>query len=187
MPFSGYHAYLGTYDFWMVGLVGALGCLFGSMVAYYAGFYLGRKIIVKWGKYFFLREESIESAERWFKKYGDTTAFFSRLLPIIRTFISFPAGIGRMDVRKFAIYSFVGSLPWTYLLAYIGYRLGDSWMVIFDYGHYLDAIVIGSLIIVLVWFFLRSRKKAAMKDNEKMEPGNGNKREKAEKKEKCED
>lgn len=161
MPFSGYLAYKGTYNIIAVGLAGAIGCLIGSLIAYYFGLYLGRPFVTKYGKYIFLNEGHLQKAEWYFAKYGDATAFFSRLLPVVRTFISFPAGIGKMDVKKFAVYSFVGSVPWTFALAYIGYWLGDSWRVIFNYGHYLDAAVVASLVVLVIWYILRHRKKAA--------------------------
>ena len=173
MPFSGYLAYKGVYNLILVGLVGALGCLIGSLAAYYAGLYLGRPLIIKYGKYLLLKETQIKKAEDWFAKYGDATAFFSRLLPIVRTFISFPAGIGRMNVKKFAFYSFVGSIPWTFALAYIGYILGDSWRVIFNYGHILDAIVIISFVILIVWYILKRRKNNKEEEINKKE---GNKK-----------
>jgi membrane protein DedA with SNARE-associated domain len=164
MPFSGSLAYFypDRYNFIIIGLVGALGCLVGSLLAYYAGLYLGRPFVLKYGRYVFLREEHLRKAEWWFERHGDATAFFSRLLPIVRTFISFPAGIGKMNVKKFALYSFVGSLPWTFALAYVGYWLGNKWDVIFQYGHYLDLIMVAAIVILVLWYVLKQDRKSVV-------------------------
>ena len=161
MPLSGYLAYKGTLDLVGVTLAGSLGSMLGSLAAYYAGLKLGRPFIVRYGKYILMSEGDLERAEKWFARYGGKATFVSRMLPIVRTFISFPAGIGRMEIRTFTLYSFVGSIPWCALMAYLGYVLGDSWRIIFDrYGHYVDYAVVAA-IFVLAAYIVYKRRKAA--------------------------
>ncbi|UCE90957.1 MAG: DedA family protein [Methanobacteriota archaeon] len=160
MPFSGYLVYQaeqGGYDGQVmtllgIGLAGAIGCTLGSIVAYGVGKHAGRPLILRYGKYVLISERHLELAERWFEKYGETATFVSRLLPVIRTFISLPAGIAKMDFRKFVFYSFVGSLPWTFMLGYVGYALGPSWEDIMEVFHKLDLLVVAGLVAIVVWY-----------------------------------
>jgi len=119
MPFSGFLVHEGVFNFWLVSLAGGFGCLVGSMIAYYIGHWKGeewvRLLIRKYGKYILVFEYELDEAIHWFKKYGSAIAFTSRLLPVVRTFISLPAGISGMDVKKFAFYTFVGSFTWSAL------------------------------------------------------------------------
>lgn len=160
MPLAGYNAYKGTMDLVGVVLAGSLGSMLGSLVAYYAGLKLGRPFIVRYGRYLLMNEEDLERAERWFARYGGKATFIARMLPVVRTFISFPAGIGRMEIRTFTLYSFVGSIPWCALMAYLGYLLGDSWRVIFDeYGHYVDYAIIAGIVAIVGYFVYKRRRK----------------------------
>ena len=127
MPFSGYLVSKGEMNLWWVGVAGAVGCVLGSIVAYYAGMYGGRPFIEKYGRYVLVSKHDLDMADRWFEKRGEIIVFVSRLLPAIRTFIAFPAGVARMDMTKFIIYTFAGSLPWCLGLAYIGQKLGEQW------------------------------------------------------------
>ena len=127
MPFSGYLVSKGEMNLWWVGVAGAVGCVLGSIVAYYAGMYGGRPFIEKYGRYVLVSKHDLDMADRWFEKRGEIIVFVSRLLPAIRTFIAFPAGVARMDMTKFIIYTFAGSLPWCLGLAYIGQKLGEKW------------------------------------------------------------
>ncbi len=159
MPLAGYLAYKGTLDFIGVVLAGSVGSMLGSLAAYYAGLKLGRPFIVKYGKYIMMNEKDLERAERWFARYGGKTTLAARMLPVVRTFISFPAGLGRMDIMTFTLYSFAGSIPWCALMAYLGYRLGDSWRVIFDrYGHYVDYAVIAAMVAILAFYVYKRRR-----------------------------
>jgi len=158
MPFSGYLVFTGNFNIWLAILAGTFGNLVGSIIAYWAGMKLGRKFILKYGKYILLRKHHLEIAENWFKKYGDTTIFFSRMLPAVRTYISLPAGIGKMDFKKFSIYTFVGSLPWNFALTYVGYWFGKNWERISSYTHILTAIVIVGVIIGIVYLYFRKKK-----------------------------
>lgn len=127
MPFAGYLVSKGEMNLWGVALAGAIGCVAGSMPAYWAGQYGGRPFIEKYGKYILLSRHDLDIADRWFNKYGEIIVFVSRLLPAIRTFIAFPAGIARMNIPKFIIYTFAGSFPWCLGLAYVGQKLGEQW------------------------------------------------------------
>lgn len=109
-----------------VSLAGALGCLIGSAVAYWIGAAGGRPLLLRYGKYILVSHADSDRADRWFAKYGSPVAFFSRLLPVVRTYISLPAGISRMNFGKFMLYTFLGSLPWTFALAYVGYLFGPA-------------------------------------------------------------
>jgi membrane protein DedA with SNARE-associated domain len=129
MPFGGYLAYKypAEYTVWWMGVSGALGCVWGSMVAYWAGKFGGRPFVEKFGRYVLVRHQDLDKADAWFKKHGEAAIFFSRLMPVVRTFISFPAGISRMHFGRFILYTFVGSLPWCLGLAWVGKALGNQW------------------------------------------------------------
>jgi membrane protein DedA with SNARE-associated domain len=127
MPFSGYLVSTGELNLWGVAIAGAIGCVLGSLVAYWVGMYGGRPFIEKYGRYILLSRHDLDIADRWFAKYGEVIVFVSRLLPAIRTFIAFPAGVARMNLTRVVIYTFAGSLPWCLALAYVGQTLGEQW------------------------------------------------------------
>jgi len=127
MPFAGYLVSTGEMNIWAVGVVGAVGCVLGSMVAYWAGSYGGRPFIEKYGRYVLVSRHDLDIADRLFARHGEIIIFASRLLPAIRTFIAFPAGVAKMNVKRFIIYTFAGSLPWCLGLAYVGQLLGEKW------------------------------------------------------------
>jgi len=116
----------GKLDLFGVALAGAIGCLIGSAAAYWIGAAGGRPLVLRYGRYVLISQADSDRADRWFAKYGSSVAFFSRLLPVVRTYISLPAGISRMNFGKFMLYTFLGSLPWTFALAYIGYVFGPT-------------------------------------------------------------
>ena len=116
----------GKLDLIGVAFAGALGCLIGSAVAYWIGAAGGRPLVLRYGRFFLISQADSDRADRWFAKYGSPVAFFSRLLPVVRTYISLPAGISRMNFGKFLLYTFLGSLPWTFALAYVGYLFGPA-------------------------------------------------------------
>lgn len=155
MPFSGYLVTTGQFTMVGVTLAGAVGNVLGSIVAYYAGVWGGRPFVERYGRYFLVSHHDLDIAERWFAKYGDAAVFFGRMLPVVRTFISLPAGIANMNFPRFVIYTFVGALPWCYLLAYIGVRMGEEWDTLRDYFHQFD-VVIGIVIALAVGYFLWS-------------------------------
>jgi membrane protein DedA with SNARE-associated domain len=127
MPFSGYLVSTGQMNLWLVALAGAVGCVLGSLVAYWVGSKGGRPLIEKYGRYILVSPHDLDMADRWFAKRGEIIVFVSRMLPAIRTFIAFPAGVARMNLKRFIIYTFAGSFPWCLGLAYIGQKLGQKW------------------------------------------------------------
>ncbi|HHT17950.1 MAG: DedA family protein [Euryarchaeota archaeon] len=159
MPFAGFAVYEGKMSLLGITVVGALGNLFGSLIAYFVGLKGGRPFLEKYGKYILLTHSQLERAEDWFEKYGHEAVFVSRVLPGIRTFISLPAGIARMDLKKFITYTFLGSLPWCFVLGYLGVQLGPKWDVIRGYFHILDVIVILAVIGVLTYFVYQHKTK----------------------------
>lgn len=154
MPFSGYLVHTGVFNIHIASLSGALGCAVGSAVAYYAGANGGRPFVERYGRYLLIRKRDIDRADYWFDKHGEPIVFVSRLLPVIRTFISFPAGVSRMHFGRFMLYSFVGSVPWCYFLAYIGMVLGKNWTSIRTYFHGAD-VIIGVLLVIAfaIWLY----------------------------------
>jgi len=159
MPFGGYLAWQGEMDLWLVGLAGSIGCLLGSLLAYYIGSHVGRPVLLKYGKYLLLSEKTLEKTEDFFERRGEITVFLARLLPVIRTFISLPAGIARMDIKKFAVYSFVGSVPWCFALAYVGYWLGPNWEDIIHTFRGFDIVIIIGLIVFIIWYIWYVNKR----------------------------
>ena len=155
MPFSGYLVSTGEMNLWLVGLAGAVGCVLGSIVAYYAGAWGGRPFIVKYGKYILISHHDLDLADRWFQRHGDITIFVGRLLPVIRTFIAFPAGVARMNLWRFNLYTFVGSYIWSLGLAWIGMKLGEHWNTLGVYFHRFDAAIGVILLIAIVWYVRR--------------------------------
>ncbi|MFH1487159.1 MAG: DedA family protein [Chloroflexota bacterium] len=168
MPLSGWMLIrdkgLGIAHTILAGLYGALGCTIGSLAAYWLGAWGGRPIIERFGKYVLMSHHDLEVAERWFEKYGDPAIFFSRLLPVVRTFISFPAGVARMHLFKFLIYTFLGSFPWCLGLAYGGYLLGEHWEQIRVVMRPFDIPILIGAIILLAIDIRRHLKRARPKD-----------------------
>jgi membrane protein DedA with SNARE-associated domain len=158
MPFSGYLVTMKRFSLIGTGLAGAFGCVVGSVAAYYVGMYGGRPLIERYGKYILISHKDLDIADRWFLRYGDAVIFFSRLLPVIRTFISFPAGVARMNMVKFVTYTFVGSFPWCLGLAYIGMILGKNWETIKVYFHRFDYLI-GAVILLGIGIFLGKHLK----------------------------
>lgn len=162
MPFSGYLVYLGKFDMPTVVLMGTLGNLVGSIAAYYVGLLGGRPFIKRYGKYFLIHEKKLALAEKFFREHGDKAVLISRLLPVVRTFISIPAGIGRMGMRRFVIFTTIGSVPWSLLLAYLGFVLGPNWKDMIGFFNQLDILIILAIIMVSAYYLkpsLFGRKK----------------------------
>ena len=155
MPFGGYlvYAYPDKFSLIGMGIAGAVGCVVGSLAAYWIGYYGGRPLVQRYGRYVLLRKRDLDAADRFFERWGDWAIFISRLLPVIRTFISLPAGISRMNVWRFTLFTFVGSLPWCWALAFAGYKLGEHWADLKRYFHQAD-VFIGVLILIGVALFV---------------------------------
>lgn len=169
MPFAGYLVFRGEMNLWLAALAGAIGCVVGSIPAYYLGMYGGRPLIRRYGRYVLMHAKDLDLADRWFERHGDITVFIARLLPVVRTFIAFPAGVNRMNMRRFIIYTFVGSYPWCLLLAWAGYKLGENWPSLKGYFHKFD-VLIGAVILAgivfWVWRHVRHEPEAEAKEAE---------------------
>ncbi len=159
MPFSGYLVYTGRFSsLWLVATIGAIGCNLGSILAYEIGAYGGRPLIERYGRYILMSKHDVEMADRFFQRYGSATVFIGRLLPVIRTFIALPAGIARMPRTRFHVYTFLGSWPWCWALAYVGFKLGERWDSdprLKLWFHRFDAIIV-VLLLAGIAFFVRS-------------------------------
>jgi membrane protein DedA with SNARE-associated domain len=158
MPFSGYLVSTGQMNIWAVGIAGAVGCVLGSLVAYWVGMRGGRPLIEKYGRYVLVSRHDLDMADRWFAKRGEIIVFVSRLLPAIRTFIAFPAGVARMNLKRFVIYTFAGSLPWCLGLAYIGQKLGEKWNqddTLKTWFHRFDFLIGIAVVILAGWWIWR--------------------------------
>ncbi len=164
MPFSGYLVSTGHFSLQGVAIAGAVGCLLGSYVAYFVGVHGGRPFLERYGRYVLIPPHELEIADHFFWNYGSAAVFFSRLLPVIRTFIALPAGIARMDLTRFSIYTLVGSYPWCLALAYAGMKLGQHWRDLAPYFHRFDS-VIGVAIVVGAAAFLYNRIRAIMRES----------------------
>jgi membrane protein DedA with SNARE-associated domain len=161
MPFSGYLVSVGRLNLWAVGIAGAFGCVVGSLVAYWVGMYGGRPLIEKYGRYVLISRHDLDLADRWFSRYGEVIVFTSRLLPVIRTFIAFPAGVARMNLTRFVVYTFAGSLPWCLALAYVGQKLGEQWNkdeTLKTLFHRFDFIIGIIGLVAAIWWVWRHMK-----------------------------
>lgn len=172
LPFSGYLAFQGHFTLLGVATAGAIGCNIGSIGGYYLGMYGGRPLLLRYGRYVLISRREIDLADRWFSRYGEATIFFSRLLPMVRTYISFPAGVAGMDFWKFNLYTFLGSWPWCYGLAYAGYRLGERWPELDVYFREFD-FLIGIFILagIAAYIWLHKKQRAAERDLGADNPG----------------
>lgn len=168
MPLSGWmlvkDAGLGVGYVLVAGFYGALGCTIGSAVAYFVGAIGGRPLVMRYGKYVLIAPHDLDRADEWFGKWGEATAFFSRLLPVVRTFISFPAGVARMNVPKFLLYTFIGSFIWSVGLAYAGFVAGEHWEDIRRVMRPFD-IPIVIVVLALIAFFVYHRLKGIRAGN----------------------
>jgi membrane protein DedA with SNARE-associated domain len=155
MAFAGYVVWEGQLTLLGITLAGTLGCLTGSLIAYGIGAYGGRPLLERYGKYVLIRKNELDRGEQWFAKHGESAVFISRLLPVVRTYISFPAGIVRMDVRKFSVYTFLGSLPFCFAFAYAGVALGPHWHSITRLSRYFNVAVIVGLAVLIGYLIYR--------------------------------
>jgi len=168
MPFSGYLVYTGRFNLLAVGVAGALGCVLGSLVAYWVGMHGGRRLIERYGRFIFISTHDLDLADRWFARYGEIIVFASRLLPVVRTFIAFPAGVARMNLSRFIIYTFAGSLPWCLGLAYVGQKLGEEWdknEALKSWFHRFDFVIGAIGLLFAVWWVWRHIKNSRNEGN----------------------
>ncbi len=174
MPLAGWFLIedrgLGVEWLFLAAFYGALGNLIGSLVAYYAGAWGGRPFLTRYGRYILITQKELDWADRWFARYGEPTVFFSRMLPVIRTFISVPAGVARMNVWRFAVLSFLGSYPWSLGLVWGGFALGDNWEDLIDWFRPVS-LPIAIVVVLAVAYFLFRRIREVMREDATAVPG----------------
>jgi len=159
LGFAGYLVFAGHMSFEGALAAGMVGGLLGSIFAYEVGARGGRAFVEKYGKYFLIKKSHVDIAQHWFDRYGLKAVFFSRMLPVVRTFISLPAGFARIDTKRFFVYTIAGSLPWTVAILYAGMVLGESWTLLMEYGHEASIIFVVLSLIVIAVLYIRWRKK----------------------------
>ena len=156
MPFAGFLASKGDLSLWLVIFIGAFGNLVGSLIAYGLGYYLEETVILslvrKYGKFILVNEDEYKNSLSWFNKYGEGIAFFSRVLPAVRTFISLPAGLSEMNIWKFSAYTLAGSLIWSMFLTYVGFYLGENWQSLEPYYRKFEYVIAAVLILSVLWY-----------------------------------
>ncbi|MGC2203477.1 MAG: DedA family protein [Stellaceae bacterium] len=158
MPFSGYLVSTGRFNLLLVATAGAVGCNLGSTLAYFAGRYGGRPLVEKWGAYILMSRRDLDITDRFFARFGGIAVLLGRLLPVVRTFIALPAGIARLPQLRFQIYTFVGSWPWCFGLAYVGFKLGERWNSdprLQTIMHRSDLLVLAVIVLGLCWYVWR--------------------------------
>jgi len=163
LPFAGYLVFIQRFQLIYVAIAGAIGCVIGSIVAYVIGAFGGRPLIEKYGKYILISRHDLDMADRWFDRYGNIIVFTGRLMPVVRTFISLPAGISKMNFIKFVVYTFIGSFIWSLLITWIGFKLGQKWDTIGPYFHRFDYLI---LIIGILFFVVYLRRHLKHISNE---------------------
>jgi membrane protein DedA with SNARE-associated domain len=161
MLFAGFNVSNGEYSLLAATLVGSTANLIGSWIAYGIGYFGRVDILEKHGRKLHIKKSHLEWADRWFERHGDATVFFSRMLPIIRTFISLPAGVAHMPFWRFSLLTIAGCLPWVLMLTFIGKQAGDNWESWKDSLHYVDYAVLAAIGVGIVWLVVRNRRRAA--------------------------
>ena len=149
----------GIFSFWMAFLVGLVGSVFCAIIIYLIGYFGGRSFVKKYGKFFFMKEEDIEKCDIWFEKYGPLAAFLTRNFPIVRTLISLPMGISKVNFPRFVLFTTLGSIPWTFAFVYVGYALGNNWIILNNFVKKLKLPIIILLILLLINYLLKKLKK----------------------------
>ncbi len=162
MPFAGFLVVTGDFSLPGIAIVSTLGSITGSIVSYYMGRLGGRPLVLRAGKYLLLHEGQLDQTERFFARYGEKAIFFARLVPVVRHLISIPAGMGKMRIGKFVVYTIAGAALWNMFLAWLGMALRERWEVIHEYTRVLDYIVVIAGIAVAVYFIRRHRAQAAV-------------------------
>ncbi|TCL38697.1 membrane protein DedA with SNARE-associated domain [Anaerospora hongkongensis] len=158
LGFAGYLIFAGKMHFTGALAAGMIGGMAGSFLAYAVGNHGGHAFVQRYGKYFFVKDSHVEFAQRWFDQYGIKAVFFSRMLPIVRTFISLPAGFAHVNIEKFFFYTFLGSLPWTVLMLWAGMMLGEGWQQLTVIGHELSLAFVGAAAVVMIILYVRYKR-----------------------------
>lgn len=149
----------GIFSFWIAFLVGLLGSVFCAIIIYLIGYFGGRSFVKKYGKLFFMKEEDIEKCDIWFEKYGLLAAFLARNFPIVRTLISLPMGISKVNFPRFVLFTTLGSIPWTFAFVYVGYALGNNWIILNNFVKKLKLPIIILLILLFINYLWNKLKK----------------------------
>ena len=155
LPMAGWMVSRGLFDFWLTAIAGTIGCVIGSSIAYGVGAYGGRPLLERYGRYVLINTHDIDTADNWFRKYGEGTAFFSRMLPVVRTFISLPAGVARMNFPRFILYTALGSLLWSIALVYVGRALGDHWNAVGAVLRQFDYVIVVLIVVLIALYIYR--------------------------------
>ncbi len=158
VPFSGFLASSGRFEFWAVVFWATVANLTGSIILFVIGRSGGRWILERYGKYIFVHQKDLDLGDNWFLKYGSRAVFFGRMLPVVRTFISLPAGIGNMNFKKFVAFTFLGALPWNFALALAGLKFGDNWEVLHPYFQKLNYVIALLIVLAVAWYIIRHHK-----------------------------
>ena len=155
---AGYLAYKGEMNIYLAIFAGIAGSLTGALFNYFLAVKFGRKFLVKYGKYFFIKEETISKMEEFFKSHGHISTFSGRLIPAVRQYISFPAGLARMNLLTFSIYTTLGAAIWVIILTLLGYYIGDNEDLVKEYLRYIIVVILISLVIIGFWYFRKIKK-----------------------------
>lgn len=159
LPFGGYLVSTGKLNFFWTAMAGTLGGTAGSILSYLLGLYGGRPLVLRYGRYVGINEKRLALADYWFCRYGEATVFFTRLMPVVRTFISLPAGISGMNFPRFVAYTFLGSLPWCFFLTYLGLKLGEHWEDLKVWFHRADILVAAVIVAAVLYLWHRTKKR----------------------------
>jgi membrane protein DedA with SNARE-associated domain len=155
MPFAGYLVYTGHFNLFWAATAGAIGCNLGSIVAYWIGAAGGRPLVERYGRWVLMSHHDLDRMTLFFEKYGTITVLIGRLLPVVRTFIAFPAGVAKMPQLRFHIYTFIGSWPWCFGLAYVGMKLGEKWHTdprLHEWFHRFHVVIEIAIVVAVIWF-----------------------------------
>ena len=158
MPFSGFLAAAGRFNLFGLALAGAVGSVVGSWITYALGYYGGRPLVERYGKYVLITHHDLDMSERFFQKFGAWATFIGRMLPVVRTFVSVPAGIAEEPIGSFTLAAFVGSFVWSYFLAWLGFKLGENWEKLGNYFHKFDLVIVLVILALIVWWARRHWK-----------------------------
>jgi membrane protein DedA with SNARE-associated domain len=162
---AGYLAYKGEMNIYIIILVGILGSVLGALLNYYLAMFFGRKFILKYGKYFFIKEETLDKLESFFAKHGEISTFTGRLIPGIRQLISLPAGLARMNIAKFSFYTAIGAGIWVVVLVAVGYLVGSNEALISEYLKSATLIALVSVVLITTFYIVRNKKRKEILDD----------------------
>jgi len=159
IPFSGFLVVSGKFSILGVVIVSTVANLVGSLVLFLIGRSGGRWVLENYGKYIFIHKRDLDTADRWFVKHGSVAVFWGRMLPVVRTFISLPAGVAKMNLGRFSLLTFLGALPWNLFLTLVGLKAGENWNILHNYFRKADVLIVGLILIFIIWYIWKHIKK----------------------------